>query len=314
MSKLARQLGLPSIPPALRPRASCGPWNSRCGRRRPRRCRSAPPQRTTGADYDTEWARSKPARMARRRSSTARCASQSPASHRRIAKVQTACSSSRAGDLRGQPSQPPRHPTPAHIDPRAVAAQDRGRCSCRLLLRNPHHRCHVGTRYRGNPDRTGEDRPQERRPRRRTHRRRLEPPDLPEGGRSPDGWGQPFRGGAAYLAARAGVPVVPVHVAGTGRILRKGARSPPEQHLGDLRSGDHPCRQREHDPLRRPNRARGRCPRRRGNHRLVLRSPASHRTDSPSLTGPEAGQWRRAWALGDRSRRARSRQKRWPEI
>ena len=40
----------------------------------------------------------------------------------------------------------------------------------------------------------------------------------------------------------------------------------------------------------------------------------AHRTDSPSLTGPEAGQWRRAWALGDRSRRARSRQKRWPEI
>ena len=48
----------------------------------------------------------------------------------------------------------------------------------------------------------------------------------PEGGRSPDGWGQPFRGGAAYLAARAGVPVVPVHVAGTGRILRKGRSLP----------------------------------------------------------------------------------------
>ena len=30
---------------------------------------------------------------------------------------------------------------------------------------------------------------------------------------------------------------------------------PPEQHLGDLRSGDHPCRRREHDPLRRPDRA-----------------------------------------------------------
>ena len=45
---------------------------------------------------------------------------------------------------------------------------------------------------------------------------------FPEGGRSPDGWGQPFRGGAAYLAIRCGVPVVPVHLEGTGRILPQG--------------------------------------------------------------------------------------------
>src|SRR5690606_2186782 len=49
---------------------------------------------------------------------------------------------------------------------------------------------------------------------------------FPEGGRSPDGWGQPFRGGAAYSAMRCGVPVVPVHVEGTGRILRKGRARP----------------------------------------------------------------------------------------
>ena len=34
----------------------------------------------------------------------------------------------------------------------------------------------------------------------------------PEGGRSPDGWGQEFRPGAAFLAKQAGVPVVPVHI------------------------------------------------------------------------------------------------------
>ena len=49
---------------------------------------------------------------------------------------------------------------------------------------------------------------------------------FPEGGRSPDGWGQPFRGGAAYLALRCGVAVVPVHLQGTGRILRKGRKLP----------------------------------------------------------------------------------------
>jgi 1-acyl-sn-glycerol-3-phosphate acyltransferase len=47
----------------------------------------------------------------------------------------------------------------------------------------------------------------------------------PEGGRS-DALGQPFRGGAGYLAVRAGVPVVPVYIEGTDRVLPKGRRIP----------------------------------------------------------------------------------------
>ena len=53
---------------------------------------------------------------------------------------------------------------------------------------------------------------------------------FPEGGRSPDGWGQEFRGGAAYLALRCDVPVVPVHIAGTGQILGKGMKYPKPAH------------------------------------------------------------------------------------
>src|SRR6202022_3940591 len=41
----------------------------------------------------------------------------------------------------------------------------------------------------------------------------------PEGGRTPDGWGQAHRAGAAWLAVRTGRPLVPVHVEGTRRIL-----------------------------------------------------------------------------------------------
>ncbi len=41
---------------------------------------------------------------------------------------------------------------------------------------------------------------------------------FPEGGRSPDGWAQPFRGGAAYLARRTGRPVVPVYLHGTRHV------------------------------------------------------------------------------------------------
>ena len=48
---------------------------------------------------------------------------------------------------------------------------------------------------------------------------------FPEGGRSPDGWTQPFRGGAAYLARRTGRPVVPVYLHGTRHVLPKAAES-----------------------------------------------------------------------------------------
>lgn len=46
----------------------------------------------------------------------------------------------------------------------------------------------------------------------------------PEGGRTPDGWTQPFTGGAAYLAIKAGVPLVPVYISGTADALPRGAR------------------------------------------------------------------------------------------
>ena len=48
----------------------------------------------------------------------------------------------------------------------------------------------------------------------------------PEGGRSPDGWGQDFKGGAAYLAGRTGAAVVPVFIDGTGAIFGKGMKRP----------------------------------------------------------------------------------------
>jgi 1-acyl-sn-glycerol-3-phosphate acyltransferase len=46
---------------------------------------------------------------------------------------------------------------------------------------------------------------------------------FPEGGRSPDGWTQPFTGGAAYLARRTGRSVVPVYLHGTRHVLPKKA-------------------------------------------------------------------------------------------
>jgi 1-acyl-sn-glycerol-3-phosphate acyltransferase len=48
----------------------------------------------------------------------------------------------------------------------------------------------------------------------------------PEGQRSPEGEGRPFRGGAAYLSLRCSVPVVPVFLEGTGNLLASGTWLP----------------------------------------------------------------------------------------
>lgn len=126
---------------------------------------------------------------------------------------------------------------------------------------------------------------------------------FPEGGRSADGWGRGHRGGAAYLALRCGVPVVPIHVEGTGRIFGKGATR-PSPGTSTVTFG-HPLQPGEGENA---VRFAGRIER----AVAVLADEAA--TDwwsarqraaqdaSPSLSGPEGNSWRRAWALGDRHR------------
>lgn len=46
---------------------------------------------------------------------------------------------------------------------------------------------------------------------------------FPEGGRSPDGVLREFKAGAAYIAIKAGVPVVPMGITGTRQVLRRGS-------------------------------------------------------------------------------------------
>jgi 1-acyl-sn-glycerol-3-phosphate acyltransferase len=138
---------------------------------------------------------------------------------------------------------------------------------------------------------------------------------FPEGGRSPDGWGQPFRGGAAYLADRCGVPVVPVHLEGTGAILRKGAKRLTPAHV----------RVTYGDPLR-PQVGESVARFAERIERAVAALADEATTDwwqarrraaagaTPPLVGPDAPAWRRAWALGDRSRSRRRRARPWPEL
>jgi 1-acyl-sn-glycerol-3-phosphate acyltransferase len=137
---------------------------------------------------------------------------------------------------------------------------------------------------------------------------------FPEGGRSPDGWGQGHSGGAAYLASRTGVPVVPVHLEGTGRIFAKGDSVPKPGSTtvtfgAPLISG--------------PDESSNRFAARIESSVAALADEArtdwwsartrAHAGSSPSLTGPETTSWRRAWALGDR-RSARRRRPAWPDL
>ncbi|HET9610941.1 MAG TPA: lysophospholipid acyltransferase family protein [Acidimicrobiales bacterium] len=138
---------------------------------------------------------------------------------------------------------------------------------------------------------------------------------FPEGGRSPDGWGQRFRGGAAYLALRCDVPVVPVHIAGTGRILRKG-RKLPSPATARVTFGT-PLVPGPDDDSRRLAATIERAVAGLADEATTDWWQArrrAHAGESPALVGPDAPAWRRAWALGDPDRRRTRQRRRWPEV
>lgn len=139
---------------------------------------------------------------------------------------------------------------------------------------------------------------------------------FPEGGRSPDGWGQGHRGGAAFLALRAGVPVVPVHLAGTDRIYGKGARRlTPGRTTVTFGT---PLRPSMGDDARRFAAAIEAAVATLADEAATDWWSARRRAaagETPSLTGPGTTSWRRAWSLGDRRGGGRRRRHRsWPAL
>ncbi len=134
---------------------------------------------------------------------------------------------------------------------------------------------------------------------------------FPEGGRSPDGWGQPHKGGAAYLAVRCGVPVVPVHLDGTGRVLPKGSSLPrPERVTINVGPPLHP---REGEDARRfAARLEGAVAAladESGTDWWSARRRA-HAGDTPGLQGPPDS-WIRDWRSPDKQPRVSDSDRRW---
>jgi 1-acyl-sn-glycerol-3-phosphate acyltransferase len=143
---------------------------------------------------------------------------------------------------------------------------------------------------------------------------------FPEGGRSKDGWGQEFKGGAAYLSGRTGAPVVPVYIDGTGSVFGKGMKRPKPGRTRVTFGSPLSIDQDENT--------------RRFNARIEAAVTAladESTTDywtarrrlaqgaNPSLTGPEYNGWRRHWVLSERRQLGiaglRRRQKRrWPDL
>lgn len=137
---------------------------------------------------------------------------------------------------------------------------------------------------------------------------------FPEGGRSPDGWAQPFRGGAAYLALKCDVPIVPVHLAGTGRILPKG-RSRPRPARTVVTFGK-PITAEEGERSTALNRRIEAAVSALADEATTDWYSARRRAaagETPSLSSPQSGVWRRAWAVSSRRPR-RSATKSWPDL
>jgi len=142
----------------------------------------------------------------------------------------------------------------------------------------------------------------------------------PEGGRSPDGWGQEFKGGAAYLAARTGAAVIPVFIDGSGAIYGKGMKRPKAGHTKVIFGA--PLWPAAGENTRRFSARIEAAVAALGDEALTDYWTARQRAASGTstrLSGPEYNGWRRQWSLAEHrtlgAAGMRRRQKRrWPNI
>ena len=136
---------------------------------------------------------------------------------------------------------------------------------------------------------------------------------FPEGGRSPHGWAQSHRAGAAYLSVRSGRPIVPVHLEGTRRILRKGTgRLTPSTTSVTFGRPVRPATGEDaRDLAVRVEDAIAVLADEQATDWWSARSRAAAGA-TPALTGPRAAEWRRFWSLGEGRRPGRPKLPRWP--
>ena len=156
---------------------------------------------------------------------------------------------------------------------------------------------------------------------------------FPEGGRSPDGWTQPFHpASAGYLGKRTGRPVVPVYLHGTRHVLPKKAEAgarPPGGSGTESRAGGRLRRAPIAVLFGAPMSPDGNENARRFSDRVEaavatlarevhtdwwqarrsVSAAAPIEGSGLAHRGPDASAWRRAWALDE----APARRREWPD-
>ncbi|MGA3351737.1 MAG: lysophospholipid acyltransferase family protein [Acidimicrobiales bacterium] len=127
---------------------------------------------------------------------------------------------------------------------------------------------------------------------------------FPEGGRTEDGWGREFKGGASYLAKRCGVPVIPVHIRGTRAVLAKSS-SRFRPGSTEIRLGDALTPRVAEDARKFAARIElavaALADEAESDWWSARRRAAAGTT--PPFRGPEVSAWRREWALPDSARK-----------
>lgn len=121
---------------------------------------------------------------------------------------------------------------------------------------------------------------------------------FPEGTRSPDGWMERFRMGAAYLAVEHNVPIIPVGIKGSFAAMPRGRGWPvPGRPTVGVRYGD-PLHAKDGES------AREFAPRISAAVSALLDEESTTWYEarrrvatgaSPSQSGPDAARWRRVW-------------------
>jgi 1-acyl-sn-glycerol-3-phosphate acyltransferase len=136
---------------------------------------------------------------------------------------------------------------------------------------------------------------------------------FPEGGRSPDGWAQRFRHGAARLAVELRVPVVPVGIRGAyvampkGRFWPTAGRPPVSVRYG------RPLHPREGESHRELSRRMAQAVAQLHDEDRTTWWEALHRAqrgETPTLAGPPGPRWLRTWE-GSRALPRRGRKPTW---
>jgi 1-acyl-sn-glycerol-3-phosphate acyltransferase len=137
---------------------------------------------------------------------------------------------------------------------------------------------------------------------------------FPEGGRSPDGWGQVYRGGAAYLSVRTGRPVVPVHLQGTRNVLPKGGKGIRRTRTG-VTFGT-PLFPEEGEDARRFGVRIEAAVATMADETTTDWWTARRRAvagTTPPLQGPDVAPWRRSWALPEAPSPSSGSRPEWPK-